>query len=83
MPVTFITDHNAISERRVRFTEGSQIKHGSPIDLEGIPFVVAGHKFMECHQGPQRRKTTLVFLYSFLLDFFLLLNEKNASFYLT
>ena len=41
----------------------------STLDLEGVPFMIVGSKFMECHQGPQRRRpkqTSTVYLTALL-----------------
>jgi hypothetical protein len=41
----------------VRFSDDNKVQHGSPIDLDGVPFMIVGSKLMECHQGPHRRKS--------------------------
>ena len=45
-------------EHCIRFQDDCRIKHGSPISLNGVAFMVLGHRLMECHQGPQHRKNT-------------------------
>ena len=42
-------------EHQVRFDDDNRIHHGSPIHLDGIPFMVVGSRLMECHQGPSHR----------------------------
>jgi len=40
----------------VRFVDDGRVVRGSPIYLDGTPFVVLGAKLMECHQGPAHSK---------------------------
>ena len=40
----------------IRWTDDGKIKHGTPIDVEGKPFMVMGSRLMECHQGTDHHK---------------------------
>ena len=44
-------------DRFIRFEDDGRVLHGSKIDLGGVPFIVAGCRLMECHQGPNRSKS--------------------------
>lgn len=33
-------------------------KHGRRLECNGTPFMIVGRRFLECHQGPLRRKPT-------------------------
>lgn len=54
-----IDDRGSTRKHKVCFQDVPHEKHGSEISLEGVPFMVVGSKYMECHQGPQRRKPVI------------------------
>lgn len=46
------------SEHLLRFSDDGRVQRGSQITCDGVPFMVVGSKLMECHQGPNHRKST-------------------------
>ncbi|XP_046570097.1 uncharacterized protein LOC124278436 [Haliotis rubra] len=50
----FVAPH--LQNHLLRFKDDGKVKHGSAINLNGIPFMVVGSRLMECHQGPNHRQ---------------------------
>jgi hypothetical protein len=51
----FAADFGGVSHV-VRFQDDERIVRGSKINLQGVPFMIVGCKFLECHQGPKHDK---------------------------
>lgn len=71
----FIGENSKV-DHLIRFGDGGRIQHGSKIKSDGTPFMVVGSKLMECHQGPNHRKTggkktvciTLMFVLTYYIE---------------
>ena len=57
MLMSFTLGDVAQPSHKVSFED---VHHGRPrvskLELGGVPFIIAGSKLMECHQGPLRRR---------------------------
>ncbi len=55
----YFAETSAEQQRLIRFSDDGKVKRCSPIQLEGIPFIVVGYKVMECHQGPVHKRNSI------------------------
>ena len=54
--ILLFTEQLISDQHTIRFTDPGHVERGSPIELQGVPFIIVGHKLLECHQGPTHNR---------------------------
>ena len=54
--ILLFTEQLISDQHMIKFSDPGHVERGSPIELQGVPFIFVDYKLLEYHQGPTHKR---------------------------